>query len=208
LGAIEANEARAVYGLFAAFVIWAGLVAILGARGVHLSLMQDVPLLWQALVPMVIWTPVFAISGSFRRALWGIMKVTPAHWLVLVQALRIGAIGGIMKGMSGDIASDYVFWIGIPDFTFGLSALVVAMLVQRNKLGPRSLIVWNLVGFGLIVFPTFLPMNYWMNEPGFEFIFEFPMILAPSIVVSLLISLNLLQAWATWRQNPSAKSPT
>ncbi len=37
-------------------------------------------------------------------------------------------------------------------------------------------------------------MNYWMNEPGFTFIFEFPMILAPSIVIPTFISLNLLHA--------------
>ena len=34
-----------------------------------------------------------------------------------------------------------------------------------------------------------------MNEPGFVFIFEFPMILAPSIVLPVFISLNLLHAW-------------
>jgi hypothetical protein len=44
-----------------------------------------------------------------------------------------------------------------------------------------------------------------MNEPGFEFIFEFPMVLAPSIVVSLLISLNLFQAWTMWRQRTLAQ---
>lgn len=206
LAAIQAHEARAVYGLLAAFAIWSGMAAILGFRGIHQSLMQEVPLLWQAFVPMVIWMTAFASSGSLRSALWKIADTTPAHWLVLVQALRIGAVGGIMKGMRGEITSDYVFWIGIPDFLFGLSALVVAFLVQQHTIGSRTLLVWNLMGFGLIVFPTFLPMNFWMSEPGFEFIFEFPMILAPSIVVSLLISLNLLHAWAAWKQISLARA--
>ncbi|MES9865833.1 MAG: hypothetical protein ABW157_10875 [Candidatus Thiodiazotropha sp. LLP2] len=34
-----------------------------------------------------------------------------------------------------------------------------------------------------------------MSEPGFIFIFEYPMILAPSILVPMLISINLLHAW-------------
>ena len=34
-----------------------------------------------------------------------------------------------------------------------------------------------------------------MNEPGFVFIFEFPMVLAPSIILPILIFLNLLMAW-------------
>jgi hypothetical protein len=203
--AIDAGEASTVYGLFVALLIWVGAVSILGIRGVHVSLMEEIPLLWQAFVPMVIWMSAFAFSAPFRRALWKIAKATPAHWLVLIQALRIGAIGGVMKGLRGEIASSYVFWIGIPDLLFGLSALAVAWSVQRQWMGGRALIAWNLVGFSLIVFPTFLPMNYWMNEPGFEFIFEFPMVLAPSIVVSLLISLNLFQAWTMWRQRTLAQ---
>ena len=41
-------------------------------------------------------------------------------------------------------------------------------------------------------------MNYWMNEAGFIFIFEFPMVLAPSIVVPILLFFNLLLAWRTF----------
>jgi hypothetical protein len=104
-------------------------------------------------------------------------------------------LGGIVKGLRGDITSGYVFWIGVPDFLFGVSALVVGWLVLRKAVGPRFLMAWNLVGFALIVLPTFVPMNYWMNEPGFTFIFEFPMVLAPSIVIPILIALNLLHAW-------------
>jgi len=115
--------------------------------------------------------------------------------LVFIQALRVGALGGIMKGVQGEITSGYVFWIGIPDFLFGVSALVVGWRLLRKAVDARFLIGWNLVGFALIILPTFVPMNYWMNEPGFTFIFEFPMILAPSIVIPTFISLNLLHAW-------------
>jgi hypothetical protein len=65
----------------------------------------------------------------------------------------------------------------------------------RKSVSPRFLIAWNLVGFALIFLPTYVPMNYWMDEPGFTFIFEFPMVLAPSIVIPIFISLNLLHAW-------------
>ena len=91
-----------------------------------------------------------------------------------------------------------MFWIGVPDLLFGLSAPIVAWLAQRNTIGSRALIGWNLVGFALIVVPTFGPMHYWMNEPGFRFIFEFPMVLAPAVVVPLFVSLNLLHAWGIW----------
>ena len=196
---INAAEARSVYGLLLAFLAWTAIAFVLGLRGTHVDLMEHVPLLWQAFVPMVLWSTAFTFSGTLRNGLRGIATSTPGHWLVLIQALRIGALGGIIKGVRGEVASDFVFWIGIPDFLFGLSALVVGRLLLRKAIGPRVLMAWNLVGFSLIFLPTFVPMSYWMNEPGFSFIFEFPMVLAPSIVIPILISLNLLHAWGIWR---------
>jgi len=192
---IKAAEARSVYALLLSFFAWTLVAVVLGIKGTHFELMARVPLLWQPFVPVVLLSTAFTFSGMLRSGLRGIATSTPGYWLVFMQALRIGALGGIMKGIRGEITSGFVFWIGIPDFLFGVSALVVGWLLLRKAVGPRFLIAWNLVGFALIILPTFVPMNYWMNEPGFTFIFEFPMILAPSIVIPTLISLNLLHAW-------------
>ncbi len=193
--AINAAEALSVYTLLVAFFAWTLTAVVLGIRGTHVELMARVPLLWQSFVPVVLLSTAFTFSRRLRSGLRGISTSTPGYWLVFIQALRIGALGGIMKGIRGEITSGFVFWIGIPDFLFGVSALVVGWLLLRKAVGPRFLIAWNLVGFALIILPTFVPMNYWMNEPGFTFIFEFPMILAPSIVIPTFISLNLLHAW-------------
>ena len=193
--AIKAAEARSVYVLLLAFFAWTLVAVVMGIRGTHVELMPRLPLMWQAFVQIVLWSTALTFSGTLRRGLCGIATSTPGHWLVFIQALRIGALGGIMKGIQGKITSGFVFWIGIPDFLFGVSALVVGWLLLRKAVAPRFLITWNLVGFALIILPTFVPMNYWMNEPGFTFIFEFPMILAPSIVIPTFISLNLLHAW-------------
>ena len=195
IDSITAAEARSVYMLILTFFIWTLMAVWLGIRETHLALMPRIPLLWQALVPVSLLLAAFAFSGSLRTGLRGIACSTPGHWLVFFQAFRIGALGGIMKGIQGEITSGYVFWIGIPDFLFGLSALVVGWLLVQKTIGPRFLIAWNLAGVMLILLPTFVPINYWMNEPGFFFIFEFPMVLAPSIIVPAFISLNLLHAW-------------
>lgn len=192
---ISDAEARSVYVLLVTFFVWTLIVVVLGIQGTHIKLMSHIPLLWQALVPIVLWSTAFIFSDTLRNGLRGIATSTPGHWFVFIQALRIGGLGGIMKGIQGEIVSNYVFWIGIPDFLFGVSALVVGWLLLRKAVDPGLLIAWNLVGFALIFLPTFVPMNYWMNEPGFTFIFKFPMVLAPSIVVSTFISLNLLHAW-------------
>ena len=193
--AIKAVEARSVYALLLAFFVWTMVAIVLGIRGTHVELMAHVPLLWQAFVLVVIWSTAFIFSSTLRNGLRGIATSTPEHLFVFIQAFRIGALGGIVKGIRGEVTSGYVFWIGIPDFVFGVSALVVGWLLLRKAVGPRFLIGWNLVGFALIILPTFIPMNYWMHEPGFVFIFEFPMILAPSIVIPIFISLNLLHVW-------------
>jgi len=192
---INVAEGRSVYALLLAFFAWTVIAVVLGIRGIHPSLMEEIPLLWQACVPVVLLTIGLIFSRTLRSGLRGIVANTPWHWLVFAHALRIGAIGGVMKGIKGEITSGYVFWIGIPDFLFGLSALVVGWLVLRNAVSHLFLAIWNLVGALLILLPTFIPMNYWMNEPGFVFIFEFPMVLAPSIVLPIFIFLNLLVAW-------------
>lgn len=200
--AITRSEAHASYALFVGFALWVGIVTVLGLRGLHVRWMQDIPLLWQALVPMVIWQTAFLIWPRLQQGILKSGAATPAWMLTLIQSLRIGALGGIAKGLSGDIQSSYVFWIGIPDFLFGLSTPFMAWLLWRGQVSAWVLILWNLIGFGLIVLPTFAVMLYWMREPGFAFIFEFPMVLAPSIVVSLFVSLNLLQAWLAFQSLP------
>ena len=192
---IKVAEVRSVYLLLLTLFAWTLIVVVMGIKGKHVELMAHVPLLWQSFVPVVLLTTAFTFSSTLRSGLLGIATSTPQHWLAFVQALRIGALGGIMKGIRGEVESSFVFWIGIPDFLFGVSALVVGWLLLRKAVGPRFLIAWNLVGFALIIVPTFVPMNYWMNEPGFTFIFEFPIVLAPSIVIPIFISLNLLHAW-------------
>ena len=192
---ITTEEARSVYALLLAFLVWTVIAVVLGFQGLHVSLKEQIPFLWQACVAVVLATIGLAISPTLRSGLRGIVANTPWHWLIFVQALRIGAIGSVIKRLKGEITSDYPLWVGIPDFLFGLSALVVGWLFLRNAVNYTFLAIWNLVGALLILGPTFLPTIYWMNEPGFVFIFELPMVMAPSIVVPIFILLNLLMAW-------------
>lgn len=198
---ITREEARSVYALIGALAIWTLVSISLGLAGLHTSpwLFQAVPLLWQALLPVVMVMIPFLFSERLRSALLGIAVSTPVVWLVLIQALRVGALGGVIKGVRGEITSGYIFWVGIPDFLFGLSAIFVGWLLLRGSVGPRLLMAWSLTGIAIILVPTFAFMSYWMNEPGFIFIFQFPMVLAPSIVVPIFVCLNALVAWMSFR---------
>ena len=194
-GVIDRNEERQVTFLLVILILWAVLCTVMGLNNLHIILFHEIPVLWQAFVPVGIWVTAILLSAKLRSGLLKIAMGTPVHWFILLQSLRLGAVGGIIKGLNGEIVSNYVFWIGIPDFLFGLSALIIGFLMLYRIVSGRLLAVWHLVGFSLIFFPTFGIMNYWMSEPGFIFIFEYPMILAPSILVPMLISINLLHAW-------------
>ncbi len=197
--AISGAEARSVYFLVLVFAVWTAVVIALGMGDIHVALMDQIPLLWQSGIPVTILFINLILSRNLRRALHGIASSTPQHWLVFFQALRIGALGGVIKGLQGQITSSYVFWIGIPDFLFGVSAVLVGWLLLREAVSRGFLVVWGLIGASLILLPTFPLMNYWMNEPGFVFIFEFPMVLAPGIVVPMMIFFNLLLAWGAFQ---------
>ena len=200
---ISKAEALSTYCLVLAFFAWTLILIALGINGMHVSLMESVPLLWQACVPVIILTIGLVLSQNLRSALNGIASSTPRHWLAFAEALRIGALGGVMKGIQGEVTSSFVFWVGIPDFLFGASAIIVGWLLLRRALSDGFLILWSLIGASIILLPTFLAMNYWMNEPGFDFIFEFPMVLAPGIVVPMFIFFNLLLAWGVFQSTKS-----
>lgn len=201
LEAITREETRHVNGLLGLLFLWGMACTAMGIQGGHTSpeLLGRIPFLWQAVVPVIIAAIYLLSSQALRSALSVIATVTPLQWLVFFQALRIGALGGVLKGLQGEITSSYVFWVGIPDLVYGLSALCLGSLLRRKLVGEAFMIVWNLVGPLIILLPTFLGMNYFMNEPGFIFIFEFPMVLAPGIVVPIFIFINLIAVWKLYK---------
>lgn len=208
LQVITRKEARHVDGLLGMLFLWGLICTAMGIKGIHTSsvLLERVPFLWQAGVPVVIMAINLLFSRQLRTALRTIAAVTPLHWLVFFQALRIGALGGILKGFQGEITSSYVFWVGIPDLLYGISALVLGGMLLRNAVSRKIMMIWNFIGPVIILLPTFLFMNYFMNEPGFIFIFEFPMVLAPGIVVPISIFINLLTVWKLYDYRPKAVS--
>lgn len=194
---ITTSEAKSIYFLLFVLFIWTLIVIFMGMQGMHVSLIEKVPLLWQPFIPILIAVLAFLLSQTLQNALYKVIAETPQHWLTFFQALRIGALGGVIKGFQGEITSSFVFWVGIPDFLFGVSALLIGAYQLKHTLNNRLLLTWNLIGAAIILVPLVVLMHHFMNEPGFIFIFQFPMVLAPSIVVPLFVSFNLLTAWKT-----------
>ncbi len=198
---ITSRGALSIYILLLVLFIWTLIVIAMGILGIHVSLAKQIPLLWQAFVPILITVVAFLVSKTLRSALREVALTTPWHWFVFFQSLRIGALGSVIKGFKGEITSSFVFWVGLPDFLFGVSAILVGWLLLKHAVSIRFLMLWNLIGAAIILLPIGAFMHYFMREPGFIFIFQFPMVLAPSIVVPMFVLLNLLLAWGILSAN-------
>lgn len=204
-GLIDAGQVRAVHLLLGSLMIWSVVAAVMGLMGVHASreLLEGYPVIWQARVPVVILAIYLLVSGNARQGLKGTMRATPLSWAVFFQGLRVGALGGVLKGVTGKIDSSFVYYVGLPDMAYGVSALMLGYFVLKGIAGTRVLFFWNLLGAAVILGPVFVLNDHFMSEPGIVFLFEFPMVLAPSIVVPLFVIFNLLQArhcFGLWRQ--------
>jgi CheY-like chemotaxis protein len=114
----------------------------------------------------------------------------------------IVAIGTIIKAVAGQFPAYFAFLVGAPDLLFGLSALILGWQASVRNLSQRFLIAWNLIGVAVILPAAPLiqlglpgPIQIFTSEPTAEKLFDFPMVLAPSIIVPTLVLLNLVTAW-------------
>ncbi|MHA1180501.1 MAG: hypothetical protein ACTSSR_07275 [Alphaproteobacteria bacterium] len=193
-----------------------GWLAALGAWGVttsHLAIAGNyetqefysrLPGLWLPLVPIALTVFMVLASSSLRHAL---LTIASRHTraMVLIHALRIAALGSIYKASIGAFPAFFAYFVGFPDFLFGLSALALGLSGKWNVLGPRGLIVWNLIGIAVILPAPILiqlglpgPVHTFTSLPDGRALLEFPMVLAPTLVVAFFITMNAIQAAAAW----------
>jgi hypothetical protein len=120
--------------------------------------------------------------------------------------MRIAAIGGVVKAANGILPQSFVYPIGIPDLMFGLLSLALALSYSRQRYSATTLIRWNLLGMAVLMAAPVLmqlglpgPLHILNSQPDARTLFEFPMVLAPTLVVTLLFFLNGWHAWVLWR---------
>ena len=183
---------------------WTVISSYLAINHTYLSnwFLASWPAFWVTFVAVTLVMIPLVVSAGARDVLRSIIDATPLHWMIGFQALRIFALGGIIKSLNGDFALYYGLYIGIPDFIFGLSALVMFWLVSSNRVGYKTVTVWNLLGamiivpFGMVLLQMGLagPWQTFTDAPTITTIFEFPMALAPTVVVPIFVMTNLLVA--------------
>jgi hypothetical protein len=194
-------------------IIWLGALGAWGLATSHLAISGDyktqafyrlLPGLWLPLVPIVLTVLLLFASISLRRALLTI-ALQHTRAMVLIHALRIAALGSLYKTYIGVFPAFFAYFVGLPDLLFGLSALALGLSSKLDALGPRAVIAWNLVGIAVILPAPILiqlglpgPFYTFTSLPDGRALFEYPMVLAPTLVVTFFITMNAIHAAAIW----------
>ena len=203
-GQISAIQSKQIILILAALTLWGGLSTYLGLSGYYQSegFLSSLPGFWITQIAILIVMIPWLVSKTLRQGIDAIIDHTPLHLIMGFEGLRILALGGIIKGYTGEFSLFYAKFIGIPDFLYGITTLIAAVLIFKGVWKEKSAIIINLIGFiiivpfGMVLMNVGLPGAMYMIEefPSLKTIFEFPMALAPTLVVPIFVMVNLFVA--------------
>jgi len=203
-GSYEARHAAAIYFTLGLLVVWFAATSYISWHNLymHPAVLEWMPGLWVPFIPVILVQPLLLLLKSLREALAIAVRETCWSSFAWLQALRIGALGTIVKMYLGTFPVYFGYALGYPDFIYGLSAIPIAMRASKGRLSRKAFVAWNLLGAGLIIIPGELliqmglpgPLETFTAEPRIATIFTFPMALAPSFVVPFAVMMNLLVA--------------
>lgn len=214
--ALAAMRARTAKAFAAATIIavvllaWGFASAAIALGGVYDSggFLRLLPGLWLPAVPFVVVLTTFVLP-VVRTGLSDMLQAVPADWFVGIQALRIAALGTLIKTIQGDFPLEVELAIGLTDLAFGLSAVWMFVLARCGSVSADALAIWHLVGVLIILMPGELvlqtglpgPLRVFTEYPTSEVMLDWPMALAPSLVVPCFLLLNIFGAVAAFRSH-------
>lgn len=221
LSLIDRNPKKMIHIGLILQMVWAAASSILAIGGVfqHPRFLAAWPAFWLTFIAVILVVVPWIFSTRIKYALRRLIDSVPLHWIVGFQGLRVLAVGSVVKALNGEFSRYFAFYVGIPDLVFGISAIVMARLVYRKEVGHGMVIVWNLIGatiivpIGIILLQMGLPgaWHVFSDSPTIATIFQFPMALAPTVVVPIFVMMNLFtairlmerRAWARGEKAPA-----
>lgn len=196
-GVLSAEQRNQLALLIAILLLWGLLIGYLSSEGRFNSesFFAALPGYWLPYVPVIIVLTTMLFLAPLREGLRVFVDETPADWLSAIHILRILALGTLIKASNDLFPQLFAWYVGGPDLLFGLSAILMTLLLHRVKVSDRTLLIWHLLGALAVVLPIAGMMHLFMAEPLFAELFSFPMVMAPALVVPTLVMLNMLVAW-------------
>lgn len=198
--AISASQAKALYGVLVLLGLWAPITAYLAISNVYTSplVLEHLPGLFITMVPVLLLMVPWGLSASLRDSITKIIDTVGLHNVLFFEGLRILAIGGIIKAIRGEFTFEFGLFIGIPDFIFGALSLWAGYLLYKTSLQLKWVVLLNIYGFFIIVPVALILMNMGIpgpwhiihSTPDMVSLYEYPMALAPTLVVPVFITIN------------------
>jgi len=156
--------------------------------------------------PLIFFAVTMAIPAT--RKIWdglGLFHLTAIQLVRIPVEIALWMLLGFKQVPESMTISGFNF-----DIIMGISALFVAFLVFRNKIGKKALIAWNIIGIAFLAVvvvtaigsaPTSMQWRDF-NQPNYAII-HFPFIWLPSFIVPVVLFAHILSLRSLLRKNPS-----
>jgi hypothetical protein len=199
------NKKKKIFnGTLISLIGWSVVTAILSLSGFLSDFSTFPPKLLIALI-----IPLIAIIWAVRtKEVKEILMHIPPASIIWIQSFRIVVEILLWRLFVDNVAPIQMTFEGRNfDILSGLSAIVVAILVTKNKISSQLVIAWNFAGLALLVnivtiailsMPT--PLRVFMNEPANTIVTKFPIVWLPALLVPLAYGLHFLSIRQYWRR--------
>lgn len=214
---ITARQRKSIWLWLLALALWGAMTTSLAVSGFYRSevFLNLLPGFWVPLAPVLISLILLLIWPRLRSALFEVTAQTSPRAFMLLHAVRIAAIGGVFKAHQGLLPPSFAYPIGIPDLLFGLLSLLLALNYPRIAPDRRTIIAWNGLGMlSLMAAPVLMqmglpgPLYVFQTQPDARSLFDFPMVLAPTLVVTWMFFINAWHSYVLWRYTATPAART
>ena len=169
--------------------------------------LRSAPILW---LPFIVVIPHTVMLGLGEDIVVAMVRALPLQVFVALQAVRVLAVGSLIKWYYGIFPPAFAWGTAFPDMLFGLSAVWLLVTQSSSSSSPIAdnddafLVRWCVLGI-VIILPvgvTILQLGmaptqlYQSIRAPNRLVFCYPMILAPAVVVPALLCWNATVALA------------
>lgn len=178
-----------------AIILWSSAHGILAYKGFYQHTYSTPPRFALILLP----ASLFIIYGLLPKQQIWILKTRDRKISTLLHSVRIPVEIVLYALLMNKMIPALMTFEGRNfDILIGISAPIIALLINKGKIGKKGLLVWNIVG---LIFVLFILVNGILSAelPFQQFGFEqpnkaitfFPFVLLPATVVPIVIWTHL-----------------
>jgi hypothetical protein len=193
LGERKPGRAMLLSFLLGLWLMGTGMMAEKGS-------LQDFSQFPPMILVLVFMALILTFALAFSRVGLLVIEGAGLFWLVGFQSFRIAVEYFLHQMYLEGIVPIQMTYSGQNfDILAGLSAVIMAFQIKQKKVGPKAILIWNILGLALLLnivvvailsMPT--PFRYFQNEPANTFVTYLPFVWLPVFHVQAALFGHLL----------------